>query len=113
MARELGVTDEPTTTSTLSSVMSLRMFLTARVVSVPSSSTKYSIFWPSTSLGKSATVLRSGIPRQAAGPWLASVRTTLTGADTARGKARARRTACMDRQGCRQGKGVTVEYDRG
>src|SRR3546814_16533777 len=105
MARELGVTDEPTTTSTLSSVMSLRMFLTARVVSVPSSSTKYSIFWPSTSLGKSATVLRSGIPREAAGPVLASVRPTLPWAEATRGKARASARARLDGEHDAEGKG--------
>ena len=39
IASEFGVTDEPSTTSTLSSVMSLRVFLTALVASVASSST--------------------------------------------------------------------------
>ncbi len=39
IASELGVTDEPSTTSTLSSSISLRVFLTAVVASVASSST--------------------------------------------------------------------------
>ncbi len=52
IASEFGVTVEPTTTSTLSSLMSLRVFLTAVVVSVASSSTKYSIFLPADLLGQ-------------------------------------------------------------
>ena len=62
-----GVTDVPISTSTLSSEASLREFLTACVVSVASSRTIHSIFWPATSFGSRATVLRSGMPSEAAG----------------------------------------------
>src|SRR5690606_34297513 len=73
MARDPGVIEVPTSTSTLSSVTSLREFFTAWVVSVASSSTIHSIFWPAASEGSRATVLRSGMPSEAAGPVLAMV----------------------------------------
>ncbi|MNN18165.1 hypothetical protein D3C81_1313700 [compost metagenome] len=78
MASEFGVTVEPTTTSTLSSLISLRVFLTAVVVSEASSRTMYSIFLPATSFGISVKVFFSGIPSDAAGPVADTVTPTLT-----------------------------------
>ncbi|MNN58639.1 hypothetical protein D3C81_1736960 [compost metagenome] len=54
------------------------MFLTAVVVSVASSSTKYSIFLPAISLGSSVNVFFSGMPSEAAGPVADTVTPTLT-----------------------------------
>ncbi len=68
IASEFGVIVEPTITSTLSSVISLRAFLTAVVVSDASSSTMYCTFLPPIVCGISAKVLRSGMPSDAAGP---------------------------------------------
>ncbi len=68
IARALGETVEPITTSTWFSAMSLRVLLTALVVSDASSSTRYSIFWPAISRGRRSTVFlfrhaeRSGRP---------------------------------------------------
>ncbi len=78
IASELGVTVEPTITSTLSSLISLRVFLTAVVVSEASSSTMYSIFLPAISLGISVKVFFSGMPSDAAGPVADTVTPTLT-----------------------------------
>ncbi|MNT10610.1 hypothetical protein D3C72_1454480 [compost metagenome] len=100
MASEPGVTDVPISTSTLSSVASLREFLTAWVVSVASSRTIHSIFWPATSLGSSATVLRSGIPSEAAGPVLDTVTPTLTCALARSGTAKAKAAAAADKPKC-------------
>jgi len=61
--------------------MSLRVFLTAVVVSDASSSTMYSIFLPAISLGSSATVFFSGIPSEAAGPVADTVMPTFTWAN--------------------------------
>src|SRR5690606_4647696 len=98
MAREPGVTEVPITTSTLSSVISLRILRTATVVSVASSRTMYSIFWPATSVGSRLTVLRSGMPSEAAGPVAATVTPTLICADTATGRLKARAAANVVRR---------------
>ncbi|KAG1424938.1 hypothetical protein G6F57_023418 [Rhizopus arrhizus] len=100
MASEPGVTDVPIRTSTLSSEASLREFLTACVVSVASSRTIHSIFWPATSLGSNATVLRSGIPSDAAGPVLDTVTPTLTCALARSGSVRAKAAAAADKPKC-------------
>ncbi len=68
IASEFGVMVEPTMTSTLSSVISLRAFLTAVVVSDASSSTMNWTFLPPIVCGISGNVLRSGMPSDAAGP---------------------------------------------
>ncbi|CAH0446023.1 hypothetical protein LMG10661_02153 [Ralstonia syzygii subsp. syzygii] len=81
IASDVGVMVEPITRSTLSSAISLRVFLTAVVVSEASSSTMYSIFLPAISLGSSDTVFFSGIPSDAAGPVADTVMPTLTWAN--------------------------------
>ena len=68
IASEFGEVVDPTTTSTLSSEISLRVFLTAVVVSDASSSTMYCTFLPPMVCGISGNVLRSGMPSEAAGP---------------------------------------------
>src|SRR5438132_12003494 len=68
MASELGVTVDPTTRSTLSSEISLRVFFTAVVVSDASSRTIYSTVLPAIVFGISAKVFFSGMPSDAAGP---------------------------------------------
>src|SRR5438067_6530418 len=73
IANELGVIVEPTTTSTLSSVVSLRIFVTAFVVSEPSSRTIQLIFWPAILVGRISIVFFSGMPSDAAGPVADSV----------------------------------------
>ena len=77
IASELGVTVEPTITSTLSSLRSLRVLVTALVVSEPSSSTIQLTFWPPIVVGSSSKVLRSGMPSEAAAPVADSVTPTL------------------------------------
>ncbi|CFW37106.1 Uncharacterised protein [Bordetella pertussis] len=100
MASEPGVIEVPTSTSTLSSEASLREFFTACVVSVASSSTIHSILVPSTSLGSRATVLRSGMPSEAAGPVAAIVTPTLTWALAISGRLRATAAATADKPKC-------------
>ena len=78
IARALGETVEPITTSTWFSAMSLRVLLTALVVSDASSSTRYSIFWPAISRGRRSTVFFSGTPSEAAGPVADTVTPTFT-----------------------------------
>src|SRR6185312_8510908 len=73
IASELGVTVEPMMTSALSSVISLRVLVTAFVVSDASSRITQLIFWPSIDCGSSSNVLRSGMPSDAAGPVADSV----------------------------------------
>ena len=73
MASELGVTVEPMITSTLSSVISLRVLVTALVVSEPSSRITQLIFCPPIDRGRSSKVLLSGMPSEAAGPVADSV----------------------------------------
>ena len=68
IASELGVIVEPTITSTLSSVISLRVLVTALVVSEPSSRTIQLIFSPPIVVGSSSNVFFSGMPSDAAGP---------------------------------------------
>ena len=80
IASEFGMTVEPTITSALSSVISLRVLLTALVVSEPSSSTIQLIFWPAMVLGSSAIVFFSGMPSDAAGPVADSVTPTVMSA---------------------------------
>src|SRR5450631_2352397 len=81
MPSELGVTVEPMMTSTLSSEISLRVFLTASVVSDLSSRTMKFTFWPAMvgepSISK---VFFSGIPSDAAGPVADRVTPTLISA---------------------------------
>ena len=78
MASDAGVVDEPMIASTLSSSISLRMFVTARVLSEPSSSTTYSTFCPAISVGISGTEFFCGTPREAAGPVVEMVTPILT-----------------------------------
>ncbi len=73
IASELGVIVEPTITSTLSSLMSLRVLVTARVVSDASSSTIQLTFSPPIVAGSSSIVFFSGMPSDAAGPVADSV----------------------------------------
>src|SRR5947207_3835090 len=80
IASEFGVTVEPTITSTLSSLRSLRVLVTALVVSEPSSSTIQFTFWPAIAVGSSSKVLRSGMPSEAAAPVADSVTPTLMSA---------------------------------
>ena len=87
IANELGVIVEPTTTSTLSSAINLRMFVTAFVVSDASSSTIQLIFCPATVVGRSSIVFLSGMPSEAAGPVAESVTPMLMSALAAFGKA--------------------------
>jgi hypothetical protein len=68
IAREFGVVVEPMIASTFDSPISLRVFCTAVVVSDASSSTMYSTVLPPTSFAHMPTVLRSGMPSDAAGP---------------------------------------------
>jgi hypothetical protein len=68
IASEFGVIDEPTITSTMSSLISLRVFLTAVVTSDASSRTMYSTLLPPMDLGNSATEFFCGMPSDAAGP---------------------------------------------
>src|SRR5690349_3785579 len=68
IAREFGVVVEPMIASTFDSPISLRVFCTAVVVSDASSSTMYSTVLPATSFAHMPTVLRSGMPSDAAGP---------------------------------------------
>src|SRR5712692_7647828 len=77
IASEFGVTVEPTITSTLSSLRSLRVLVTALVVSEPSSSTIQLTFWPAIAVGSSSKVLRSGMPSEAAAPVADRVTPTL------------------------------------
>src|SRR5512137_1163386 len=94
IASEFGVIVEPTITSTLSSVISLRVFFTADVVSDASSRTMYWTFLPPIVCGISANVLRSGMPSDAAGPVADTVTPTLMScASTALAPTAARRVA--------------------
>jgi hypothetical protein len=80
IASEFGVIVDPTRTSTLSSVSSLRELRTAVVVSEASSSTMYCTLRPPIVCGSSGKVLRSGMPSDAAGPVADSVTPTLMSA---------------------------------
>ncbi len=93
IASEFGVMVEPTTTSTLSSVISLRVFLTAVVVSEASSSTMYWTLRPPIVCGISGKVLRSGMPSEAAGPVAETVTPTLMSCATTAPALAAARTA--------------------
>ena len=77
IASELGVIVEPTMTSTLSSEMSLRVLVTALVVSEPSSRTIQLTFCPPMLVGSSSNVFFSGMPSDAAGPVADNVTPTL------------------------------------
>jgi len=59
---------EPTITSTFSSAISLRVLVTAFVVSEASSSTIQFTFSPAIVLGSISNVFFSGMPSDAAGP---------------------------------------------
>ena len=83
MASELGVVVEPMIASTLCSPISFRVFCTAVVVSVASSSTMYSTFEPAMVFGHSAMVFFSGMPSDAAGPVAETVTPILTCATAA------------------------------
>ena len=74
IARELGVTVDPTTTSTLFSLINFRVFLTASVVSDLSSRTMKLSFCPPI-VGEPiiSSVFFSGMPSDAAGPVAESV----------------------------------------
>ena len=78
IASEFGVVVEPMIASTFDSPISLRVFCTAVVVSEASSSTMYSTVLPATSFGHMTTVLRSGMPSDAAGPVAETVTPILT-----------------------------------
>ena len=80
IASEFGVIVEPTMTSTLSSEISLRVLVTALVVSEPSSRTIQLTFWPPIVVGSSSKVFFSGMPSDAAGPVADSVTPTLMSA---------------------------------
>ena len=84
IASEAGVALEPISASTLSSSISLRALATALVLSVPSSSTMYSTFWPAISFGSNAMELRCGTPRLAAGPVVEMVTPILMSARAAK-----------------------------
>src|SRR5665213_2305292 len=73
IASELGVTVEPMITSALSSLMSLRVLVTALVVSDASSSTIHLIVSPAIDCGSISIVFFSAIPSDAAGPVVDSV----------------------------------------
>ena len=96
IASEFGVIVEPTTTSTLSSVMSFFVLVTAFVVSEASSRTIQLIFWPLIVVGRSSIVFFSGMPSDAAGPVAESVTPTLMSARTAPGAATASAAATSD-----------------
>ena len=68
IASELGVVDDPTMTSTLSSLISLRALVTALVVSDASSRTIQLIFSPAIVFGTNSIVFFCGMPSEAAGP---------------------------------------------
>ncbi len=87
IARLLGVTEEPRITSTLSSDVNLRVFLTAATGSDASSSTMYSTFLPAISRGMMAKTFFSGMPSDAAGPVAEIVTPTLICACAASGTA--------------------------
>src|SRR5512134_3378714 len=93
IASEFGVMVEPTITSTLSSVISLRVFFTAVVVSDASSRTMYCTFLPPIVCGISANVLRSGMPSDAAGPVAETFTPTLMSCASAALAPTAARTA--------------------
>src|SRR6266446_6597914 len=80
IASEFGVIVEPTITSTLSSEISLRVLVTALVVSEASSSTIQLIFSPAIVFGNISTVFFSGMPSDAAGPVADTVMPTFTSA---------------------------------
>ena len=67
-------------TSTLSSVISLFVLVTALVVSDASSRTIQLTFWPPIVVGSSSNVFFSGMPSEAAGPVADSVTPTLMSA---------------------------------
>ncbi len=77
IASEPGTAVEPINRSTFSSLISLRAFLTAVVLSVASSSTMYCTFWPAISFGNRAKVFFSGMPSEAAGPVAETLTPTL------------------------------------
>src|SRR6185437_16950785 len=87
IASEFGVTVEPTTTSTLSSLMSLRVFVTARVVSEASSRMIHRIFSPPIDVGSIWNVFLSGMPSEAAGPVADNVTPAVTSANESGAKA--------------------------
>src|SRR5574342_647187 len=98
MASELGTVLEPTSTSTLFSLTSLRAFFTALVLSVASSSTSQLTLTPAMVVGRSATVLRVGIPSDAAGPVADTVTPTLICAAAAGGRRSAGASAQRTRR---------------
>ena len=80
IASEFGVIVEPTITSTLSSAISLRVLVTAFVVSEASSSTIQFTFSPAIVFGSISNVFFSGMPSDAAGPVAERVTPTFTSA---------------------------------
>ena len=90
-ASEVGVSEGPTITSTLSSVISLVAFFAAVVGSVASFSTIRLTFWPPSSVGQSLIVLSAGMPSDAPGPVSETITPTLMSACAA--AARPRPTA--------------------
>ena len=89
IASELGVVDEPMITSTLSSVTSLRAFVTAFVVSDASSSRIHLTFSPPIDAGSSSIVFFCGMPSEAAGPVADTVMPTVTSASAGTASANA------------------------
>ena len=89
-AIELGVIEEPTSTSTFSSVTSRRALVVAWPGSLASSSRITVSFWPAISFGQSSVkVFLAGTPSAAAEPVAATVTPTLIWASAVPGKASA------------------------
>ena len=99
IASELGVMDEPTSTSTLSSVTSRRALVVALPGSEASSSRMTVTFSPAISLGNSSVkVFLAGTPRAEAGPVAAMLTPTLTSASAACGRTSATAAMAATRQ---------------
>jgi hypothetical protein len=91
IASDAGVVDDPTITSTLSSVTSFFALVTAFVVSDASSSTIQLIFSPPMDVGSRSIVFFCGMPSDAAGPVVEMVTPIVTSANA--GAATASTTA--------------------
>ncbi len=97
IASELGVVDEPMITSTLSSVTSFLVLVTALVVSDASSSTTQLIFSPPMDVGSSSIVFFCGMPSEAAGPVADTVTPIVTSATAGTASARVTAADSADR----------------
>ena len=93
IASDGGVTDDPISTSTLFSLMSLRVFTTAALESLASSKTMYSMLCPAIVFGSRAIVFFSGMPSETAGPVVESVTPILIWAMAATGRLATRASA--------------------